>query len=59
MTNESEPASVSQPPEAVASGPEERLRRRVSTLTQLLVVAAVVVALQFGIMIKVLLENAR
>jgi hypothetical protein len=61
MTNESEPASVSvsQPPEAVGFGPEERLRRRVSTLTQLLVVAAVVVALQFGIMIKVLVENAR
>jgi hypothetical protein len=59
MTNESEPASVAQPPEAVAFSPEERLRRRVSTLTQLLVVAAVVVALQFGIMIKVLLENAR
>jgi len=28
-------------------------------LTQLLVVAVVVVALQFGIMIKVLTENAR
>jgi len=28
-------------------------------LTQLLVVAVVVVALQFGIMIKVLVENAR
>jgi len=28
-------------------------------LTQLLVVAVVVVALQFGIMIKVLMENAR
>jgi hypothetical protein len=28
-------------------------------LTQLLVVAVMVVALQFGIMIKVLMENAR
>jgi len=59
MTNEPEPASVPQPPDAVASSPEERLRRRVSMLTQLLVVAVVVVALQFGIMIKVLTENAR
>jgi len=59
MTNEPEPASVTQPPDAVASSPEERLRRRVSMLTQLLVVAVVVVALQFGIMIKVLMENAR
>ena len=59
MTNEPEPASVLQPPDAVASSPEERLRRRVSMLTQLLVVAVVVVALQFGIMIKVLTENAR
>jgi len=58
MTNEPEPASVLQPPDAVASSPEERLRRRVSMLTQLLVVA-VMVALQFGIMIKVLTENAR
>jgi hypothetical protein len=59
MTNELEPASGAHPPDAVASSPEERLRRRVSMLTQLLVVAVVVVALQFGIMIKVLVENAR
>ena len=38
--------------------PEGRLRRRVSMLTQLLVVA-MAVALQFGIMIKVLMETAR
>lgn len=59
MTNEPKPASMPQPPDAVDSSPEERLRRRVSMLTQLLVVAVVVVALQFGIMIKVLMENAR
>jgi hypothetical protein len=59
MTHELEPASAPQPPDAVASSPEERLRHRVSLLTQLLVVAVVVVALQFGIMIKVLVENAR
>lgn len=59
MTNELEPASVPQPLDAVASSPEERLRRRVSMLTQLLIVAAVVLALQFGIMVKVLIENAR
>lgn len=59
MTNEPEPAPIPQSPDAVASSPEERLRHRVSILTQLLVVAVVVVALQFGIMIKVLMENAR
>ena len=59
VTNEPESAAASQPPDAVAVSPEERLRRRVSMLTQLLVVAVVVVALQFGIMIKVLMENAR
>jgi hypothetical protein len=36
---------------------EETLRRRVSMLMQLLGVAVVVVLLQFGIMIKVLLER--
>jgi hypothetical protein len=59
MTQDLEPASVPQSPDAGASNPEERLRRRVSMLTQLLVVAAVVVALQFGIMIKVLMETVR
>ena len=59
MTNEPESAAAAQPPDAVACSAEERLRRRVSMLTQLLVVAVMVVALQFGIMIKVLMENAR
>jgi hypothetical protein len=59
MTNDPEPALVTQSPEAKDCGPEERLRSRISMLTQLLIVAAVVVALQFGIMIKVLMESAK
>jgi hypothetical protein len=38
---------------------EERLRQRVSMLTQLLIVAGVVVVLQLGIMLKVLIETAK
>ena len=34
----------------------KRLRQRVSMLTQLLVMAGIIVLLQFGIMVKVLLE---
>jgi len=55
---------TTQPETSVASAPdekpltvEEKLRQRVSMLMQLLCVAAAVVLLQFGIMIKVLLER--
>jgi hypothetical protein len=53
-----------EPGEAAAATPvefsmtiEERLRQRVSMLMQLLGVAVLVVVLQFGIMIKVLMEK--
>ena len=38
---------------------EERLRNRVSMLTQLLIVAGLVVTVQFGIMVKVLIDSAK
>jgi len=55
---------ITEPETSVPSAPdetpltaEEKLRQRVSMLMQLLGVGAVVVLLQFGIMIKVLLER--
>jgi hypothetical protein len=58
MTAESEPTDVAtSPPLEPPITSEERLRRRVSMLAQLLGVAVVVVLLQFGIMIKVLMES--
>jgi hypothetical protein len=58
MTGEPEPTDVASPPPIEPSiTTEERLRRRVSMLAQLLGVAAAVVVLQFGIMIKVLMES--
>jgi hypothetical protein len=58
MTSEPELTDVATPPPIeppITS--EERLRRRVSMLAQLLGVATIVVLLQFGIMIKVLMES--
>ena len=58
MKAESEPTDVAtSPPLEPPITSEERLRRRVSMLAQLLGVAVVVVLLQFGIMIKVLMES--
>jgi len=59
MTTEPEPASVATALSLDPPTPEDRLRQRVSMLTQLLVIAAVVVVLQFGIMLKVLMETSR
>jgi hypothetical protein len=56
MTTEPEPSAVAVAPDSAAPTLEERLSRRVSMLTQLLIVAAIVVVLQFGIMLKVLIE---
>jgi hypothetical protein len=43
----------------VSQTPEEHLRQRVSMLTQLLIVAGVVVVLQFGIMLKVIVDASK
>lgn len=59
MTTQTEPDPVEVLPDARPSTLEERLRTRVSMLTQLLVVAGVVVILQFGIMLKLLIENPK
>lgn len=55
MTTETEPTAPIGPPDPTPTL-EERLRQRVSMLTQLLVMAGIIVVLQFGIMLKVLLE---
>ena len=59
MTTDPELACVASAPSSDWPTPEERLRQRVNMLTQLLVVAAVVVALEFGIMLKLLMETSR
>jgi hypothetical protein len=46
-------------PDADTATPEERLRTRVSMLTQLLFLAGVIVILQFGIMVKLLIETPK
>ena len=56
MTTEPETSDASAPDEKLLTA-EENLRQRVTMLMQLLGLAAVVVLLQFGIMIKVLLEK--
>jgi len=58
MTTDPELACVASAPSSDWPTPEERLRQRVNMLTQLLVVAAVVVALD-GIMLKLLMETSR
>jgi hypothetical protein len=55
MTTEPQ-SSGAEPPLATL---EERLRNRVSMLTQLLIVAGIVVVLQFGIMLKVLIATSK
>ena len=59
MTTEPEPAAAGSAPDLASPTPEERLRQRVSMLIQLLIVAAIVVVLQFGIMLKVLIETSK
>jgi hypothetical protein len=59
MTTEPEPAAAGSAPDLASPTPEEHLRQRVSMLTQLLIVAAIVVVLQFGIMFKVLMETSK
>jgi hypothetical protein len=54
MTTETEPTALTGSPDPTPTL-EERLRERVSMLTQLLVMAGIIVVLQFGIMLKVLL----
>jgi hypothetical protein len=51
-TTEPEPTAVELPPDEWTLTQEERLRSRVSMLTQLLILAGVVVVLQFGVMLK-------
>ena len=58
MTTELEPAAAGSAPDLASPTPEERLRQRVSMLTQLLIVAAIVVVLQFGIILKMLIETS-
>jgi hypothetical protein len=55
MTIEPQPSGAELPPVTL----EERLRNRVSMLTQLLIVAGIVVVLQFGIMLKVLVATSK
>ena len=58
MTTEPEPTNVeTAAPVEVPMTTEERLRHRLSMLNQLLILAAMVVVLQFGIMLKVLLDK--
>ena len=59
MTTEPEPAAAGSTPDPSPSALEEHLRRRVSMLTQLLIVGAIVVALQFAIMLKVLIDATK
>ena len=59
MTTEPQPAAVGSAPDLASPTAEERLRQRVSMLTQLLIVAAFVVALQFGVMLKVLIDASK
>ena len=59
MRNEPEQIVVASTTNLEPATTEERLRQRVSMLTQLLIVAGVVVMLQFGIMLKVLRENSK
>jgi hypothetical protein len=59
MTTEPEPAAVGSEPDLPSPTLEERLRQRVSMLTQLLIVAAIVVVLQFVIMLKMLIETSK
>jgi hypothetical protein len=59
MTSEPELPAAGPPADQAPMTLEEQLRRRVSMLTQLLVVAGVVVVLQLGIMLKVLIENSK
>jgi hypothetical protein len=55
MTTEPELGGNALPSETL----EERLGKRVSMLTQLLIVAGIVVVLQFGIMLKMLIETSK
>jgi hypothetical protein len=59
MTTEPESAAAASAPDLASPTPEERLRQRVSMLTQLLIVAAIVVVMQFGIMLKVLFDTSK
>jgi hypothetical protein len=56
MTIEPEPTAATGPQEPATPTLEESLRQRVSMLTQLLIIAGIIVVLQFGIMLKVLME---
>jgi len=58
MTIEPEPTAALGPPDPTPTL-EESLRQRVSMLTQLLIIAGIVVVLQFGIMLKVLMETPK
>jgi hypothetical protein len=58
-TTEPEPTATELAPDLAPLTTEERLRRRVSMLIQFLIVAGVVVALQFGIMLKVLIDSSK
>jgi hypothetical protein len=59
MTTKPESAAAASAPDLASPTPEERLRQRVSMLTQLLIVAAIVVVMQFGIMLKVLIDTSK
>jgi hypothetical protein len=59
MTTQPEPAAIEPAPDLASPTLEARLHQRVSMLTQLLIVAAIVLVLQFGIMLKMLIENSK
>jgi len=52
---EPDPSGIELPPATL----EERLGERVSMLTQFLILAGIVVVLQFGIMLKMLIEASK
>jgi hypothetical protein len=55
MTTEPDPSGIELPSATL----EERLGKRVNMLTQLLILAGIVVMLQFSIMLKMLIETSK
>jgi hypothetical protein len=59
MTTQPETTASDVAPDLAPTTTEEQLRKRVSMLVQLLILAGVVVVLQLGIMMKVLIDSAK
>ena len=58
-TMEPETTASEMAPDLAPTTTEEQLRKRISMLVQFLILACVVVVLQLGIMMKVLIDNAK